>query len=267
MDPPLSCRNAEANHFSVSEVSELRKFDSLAVSGRQESVNSNFSFFSDNNLTEKDDLEDFDEHWSLHREDVTQLERSVSTERSFHAQISDAHDGSSHLIEELLESHLDEEEPKSSFISTVESIVLEDGSEEDNNFLGNLKNEILEGSKRDSEDGRSNSKLSWDNLVLKREIKIEFQESNEVKESGESNSIWSEGFESLFEEGKIALTEENLSNFFPAANIFLGPDDSCGLVSPGKSTVKLAREDPFKGEDKVGGMFDICDVSITAHYV
>ena len=262
MDPPPFCRNAEANHFSVSEVSELRKFDSLAVSGRQESVNSNFSFFSDNNLTEKDDLEDFDEHWSLHREDVTQLERSVSTERSFHAQISDAPDGSSHLIEELLESHLDEEEPKSSFISTVESIVLEDGSEEDNNFLGNL-----EESKRDSEDGRSNSKLSWDNLVLKREINIGFQESNEVKESGESNSIWSEGFESLFEEGKIALTEENLSNFFPAANIFLGPDDSCGLVSPGKSTVRVAREDPFKGEDKVGGMFDICDVSITAHYV
>ena len=56
--------NAEANNFSVTEVASLRKVNSLAVAGRQGSINSNFSFFSDNNLTEKADLEDFDEHWN-----------------------------------------------------------------------------------------------------------------------------------------------------------------------------------------------------------
>ena len=46
-EEPGEVLNVEANNFSVTEVASLRKVDSLAVAGRQGSINSNFSFFSE----------------------------------------------------------------------------------------------------------------------------------------------------------------------------------------------------------------------------
>ena len=252
--PDNEVRNAEANNFSVSEVTSLRKFDSLAVSGRQESINSNFSFFSDNNLTEKDNLEDFeDERWNLARETVTHRE-IVTTQERFYAQSADITDGAELKIEEMLDSEVEEG------VQIVESVSPEMSSEEDNNFLGNLRTEILEESKSDPDEAteedqttrrRSKSKLSWDNLVFKREIKIGFQASRESREAGITHGSLRERLELMFE-NKISLTEETLSANFPAGEYFFDQEECFGFVSPVKSlTMQVPRGDPFQDRDKV----------------
>ena len=249
--PDNEVRNAEANNFSVSEVTSLRKFDSLAVSGRQESINSNFSFFSDNNLTEKDNLEDFeDERWNLAKEAVTHQE-IVTTQTRFYAQSADITDGPELKIEEMLDSEMEEG------VQIVESVSPEMSSEEDNNFLGNLRTEILEESKSDPDEAtedeqrttrRSKSKLSWDNLVFKREIKIGFQAEREV---GITDSSLRERLELMFE-NKISLNEETLRAYFPAGEYFFDQEECFGFVSPVKSlTLHVPRGDPFQDRDKV----------------
>ena len=56
--------NNEANNFSIHEVTNMRTLNSLSVMRKQDSINSNFSYFSDNNLTARDDLEDIeDDHF------------------------------------------------------------------------------------------------------------------------------------------------------------------------------------------------------------
>ena len=236
--------NAEANNFSVTEVASLRKVDSLAVAGRQGSINSNFSFFSDNNLTEKAELEDFDEHWNTENTSLSQnlteytaslTERTTILSSQTSHYTGDVSQVSSLRIEELHDSDLGED----------------DQMKKDEDFLEDLKTEILEGDKKeDPEMNRSlKSKVSWDSLVIKREIKIGLEDS---VEPGENHKSWKERLQRMMEE-KTALTEDCLTYYFPDQNIFLHKEDGFGFVSDKPTlSMTISRKDPFKGNKKVG---------------
>ena len=243
--------NAEANNFSVTEVASLRKVNSLAVAGRQGSINSNFSFFSDNNLTEKADLEDFDEHWNTENssllvtenvtEYVTVTETIVSSQTS--AYTGDVTQESSLRIEELLDSDPDEDYQKSSTLQMTK--------EED--FLEDLKTEIIDGDKKEDGsdmDRRLKSTVSWDNLVIKREIKIGLQDSADKTEPGEDKS-WRERLERMLEHN-TALTEDSLNHYFPGQNTFLHQEDGFGFVSDKPTlSMTISGKEPFFGNEKV----------------
>ena len=247
--------NAEANNFSVTEVASLRKANSLAVSGRQGSINSNFSFFSDNNLTEKAELEDFDDHWNTENREITEAEYMMTvTERttgsltmetilSSETYPGDGNQVSSLRIEELLDSDLDEDHQNSSTLQITK----------DEDFLEDLKTEILDGDKIEDQGRRLKSTISWDNLVIKREMKIEFKNSTEADktEPGEDKLSWKERLERMLED-KTALTEESLTGYFPHHNIFLHQEDGFGFVSDQPTlSMTISREKPFNGKKKV----------------
>ena len=248
--------NAEANNFSVTEVASLRKVNSLAVAGRQGSINSNFSFFSDNNLTEKAELEDFDDHWNNENREITEAEymmtvterttSSVTMETILSSETSqypgDGNQVSSLRIEELLDSDLDEDQNSSTLQNT-----------KDEDFLDDLKTEILDGDKIEDQGRRLKSTISWDNLVIKREMKIEFQNSTEADktEPGEDKLSWKERLERMLED-KTALTEESLAGYFPHQNIFLHQEDGFGFISEQPTlSMTISREKPFNGKKKV----------------
>ena len=235
--------NVEANNFSLTEVASLRKVDSLAVAGRQGSINSNFSFFSDNNLTEKAELEDFDEHWNTEntslpiRENVTEYVISYKESTTTSAS-TNAIPGSALRIEELADSDLDEGYQNSSTLQM----------RKDEDFLEDLKTEILEGDKVEvnETDRRLKSKVSWESLVIKREITIGLQDSEVDVKS------WREKLQKMLKD-KRALTEDYLSYSFPGKNIFVHQEDGFGFVSDKPTlSMTISRNKPFTGKKKVG---------------
>ena len=157
--------HTETNNFSISEVTKMRKMDSLAVIGKQSSINSNFSFFSDNNLTERDDLEDIEQHHLTQRNTVYSSymsEQSVTTVScTFNTSVSrDTLDSLEHteepgvVIEELEDDNHEQQtarrvqfnstnnlENKIQW-STTDSERFTDQYEEPDGFLDNLKDEI-----------------------------------------------------------------------------------------------------------------------------
>ena len=123
----------------------------------------------------------------------------------------------------------------------------------DEDFLEDLKTEILEGDKVEvnEKDRRLKSKVSWESLVIKREITIGLQDS----EVGAENTDPEERRERLQKmlEDKRALTEDSLSCCFPGQNIFVHPEEGFGFVSDKPTlSMTISRSKPFHGETKVG---------------
>merc|ERR1712079_137048 len=104
--------NNEANNFSIHEVTDMRTLDSLSVMRKQDSINSNFSYFSDNNLTARDDLEDIEDDQST----------LTSQETSTLADVETENENKNHEIEEILS----EEYEKKQTVCFKEEIVHEE---------------------------------------------------------------------------------------------------------------------------------------------
>ena len=96
--------NAEMNSFTISEVTSMRKFDTLGVIGKKDSINSNFSFFSDNNLTATADLEKVEAH---HFEETKITFSHFAESRATNLQSLESFDEEENLkIEELDEQEI-----------------------------------------------------------------------------------------------------------------------------------------------------------------
>ena len=243
--------NAVANNFSVTEVTEMRRMDSLSVIGKQSSINSNFSFFSDNNLTERDDLEEIEDHqFSQRQTTVTSFvseSNVVSTRTTFTTKIGSSIPANSEPkleIEELEDEKAMSSDEEMTFTEVDKTTVMSrftDQSEERDNFLGDLEEEILESQSSASEDESlqngnieeqqgPRSKVSWDNVLFKKKIHIELKSAD--VNSRDSIKINENSWENNFVKLGGSLSEESLiDNFSDASLKFLDHENGFGMVS------------------------------------
>jgi len=206
--------NAEMNSFTISEVTSMRKFDTLGVIGKKDSINSNFSFFSDNNLTATADLEKVEAH---HFEETKITFSHFAESRATNLQSLESFDEEENLkIEELDEQEIqnggtnllmppqddtmhilreeniewqdsereritDQEDQTDSFLMEIEREVSEDSGQteesrfqsfssvesgEKDSFLKEIKKEVME------DNSQRKTVISWNNIQIKREIKL-----------------------------------------------------------------------------------------------
>lgn len=219
----MESANAEMNNFTISEVTSMKKFDTLGVIGKKNSINSNFSFFSDNNLTATADLEEVEAH---HFEETKITFRHFAESRATNLQSLESFDEEENLkIEELEEQkiqnrgtnllmppqddtiHIEREEniewtesereritgqedQTDSFLMEIEKEVSEDSDQtevnrseesrfqsfssmesgEKDKFLNEIKKEMF------GENSQRKTIISWNNIQIKREIKLGFKE-------------------------------------------------------------------------------------------
>ena len=259
--------NSDVNNFSVSEVTEMRRVDSLAVVGKQTSINSNFSFFSDNNLTERDDLEEIEDHHFDHRQTtVTSYveEKRVVTSTSVMVSVGgvstnqgDVDTPDSVHIEEL-EDGVDEERQEVDQVTALSRFT--DQSEENDSFLKDLEAEIVEelSSLSSSDDEilkptketvtaaemivsspTKKSNIGWDNLLFKKKIQLEFKETEDDCNSSNDVSNTSE-IETLFHNlGSTLSGDDIITNFSTALTHSFDFDVGAGLVSASKRSNDL----------------------------
>ena len=271
----------EANNFTIKEVTAMRKFDSLSVIGKQESINSNFSFFSDNNLTEREDLEDIDQYHHHFVQKDTNFHSYVSEETTFNSSVNQADivlkdvslEEQDLQIEELEDEDLSAEKTKGAVafskdtkeenvkvleIETSSSESSESASEvsikelEENEkidwssseierftdqtgeadaFLQELHEEINKTEKEVTIKEKKTSKLGWDNLIFKKEIKLEFKASPTPEGLSDQSASWRSKFENILKVER-ELNEETLSFHFPdAATRSFDSEQDAGLVS------------------------------------
>ena len=164
--------NNEANNFSIHEVTNMRTLNSLSVMRKQDSINSNFSYFSDNNLTARDDLEDIeDDHFqesTLTSEETCTL-TDVETEK----------ENKNHEIKEILSEEYEKEEivsfKEESVHEEKETKIIwsqtderrftdEDETSAPDGFLEELKEEL---SVQDMK-GSTEEVISWSNIETER---------------------------------------------------------------------------------------------------
>ena len=213
--------NAEMNSFTISEVTSMRKFDTLGVIGKKDSINSNFSFFSDNNLTATADLEEVEDH---HFEETKITFSHFAESRAANLQSLESFEEENLKIEELEEQEIqngdtnllmppqddtiqivkeeniewqdsereritDQEDQTDSFLMEIQREVSEDSDQavinrseesrfqsfssmeygEKDSFLNELKKEVME------DNSQRKTKFSWNNIQIKREIKLGFK--------------------------------------------------------------------------------------------
>ena len=271
----------EANNFTIKEVTAMRKFDSLSVIGKQESINSNFSFFSDNNLTEREDLEDIDQYHHHFVQKDTKFHSYVSEETTFNSSVNQADydlkdvrlEEQDLQIEELEDEDLSVEKTKGEVtfskdtkeenvkvleIETSSSESSESASEvsikelEENEkidwssseierftdqtgeadaFLQELHEEINKTEKEVTIKEKKTSKLGWDNLIFRKEIKVEFKASSTPDGLSDQSASWRSKIENILKVER-ELNEETLSFHFPdAATRSIDSEQDAGLVS------------------------------------
>ena len=223
--------NTEVNSFTISEVTSMRKMrnvDTLGVLGKKDSINSNFSFFSDNDLTATADLEEVEAHQfeetkitfshfaesratNLQSLESFDEDESLKTEELEEAEIQN---GGSNLLmppqeettnivteesgyiqwqEAEKERITDQEDQVDSFLMDLEREVSEESGQaevheaytpryqnfssmesgEKDNFLNEIKEEVME------DKSQRKTKISWNNIQIKREIKIGFKQRPE----------------------------------------------------------------------------------------
>ena len=228
---PVEGENADMNSFTISEVTSMRKFDTLGVIGKKDSINSNFSFFSDNNLTATADLEEVEAH---HFEETKITFSHFAESRSTNLQSlksfdgteteslkidefedKDQQNGSNNLLmlpqdfsmsfreenkniewhEAETERITDKEDQTDSFLMELEREISADSNEteekdeassfssiemdtgENDNILNDIKTETIEDKSTNSQTIlERKTKVGWDNIQIKREIKIGFKE-------------------------------------------------------------------------------------------
>ena len=162
--------NNEANNFSIHEVTDMRTLDSLSVMRKQDSINSNFSYFSDNNLTARDDLEDIED-------DHFQESTLTSEETSKLADVETETENKNHEIEEILsekyekeqtvcfkEESVHEEQETKIIWSQTDEKRFTDEDETPDGFLDGLKEEL---SVQDIK-GSTEEVISWSNIETER---------------------------------------------------------------------------------------------------
>ena len=227
--------NTELNSFTISEVTSMRKVDTLGVIGKRESINSNFSFFSDNNLTATAELEEVEAH---HFEETkitfshfaesraTKLQSLESFEEAESLKIEELEEpengGSNFLLppqddtinivreesrniewqEAGTERMTDQEDQTDSFLMEIQREVSEDSCQaevneseestsqnfnsvdvgEKDSFLNEIKKEVME-----DNSSQRKTKISWNNIQIKREIKLGFKEK--VEGQKEENAL------------------------------------------------------------------------------
>ena len=254
--------NSDVNNFSVSEVTEMRRVDSLAVVGKQTSINSNFSFFSDNNLTERDDLEEIEDHHFDHRQTtVTSYveEKRVVTSTSVMVSVvgvstnQDDVDTTDSVHIEELEDGVDEVRQEVNQVTALSRFT--DQSEENDSFLKDLEAEIVEelSSLSSSDDEilkpttetvtaaemivsspTKKSNIGWDNLLFKKKIQLEFKETEDDCNSSNDVSNTSE-IETLFHNlGSTLSGDDIITNFSTALTHCFDFVVGAGLVSASK---------------------------------
>ena len=220
--------NTEMNSFTISEVTSMRKVDTLGIIGKKDSINSNFSFFSDNNLTATADLEEveahhfeetkitfshfaesrdtrlqslesFDETESLKIEEIEEQEiqnggsnlllppqddtvnivkeeeRNIEWQEARTERITDQEDQTDGFLMEIQREVSEDSGPaeaNESEESTFQSFNSMEAGETDS-FLNEIKKEVIE------EKSQKKRKISWNNIQIKREIKLGYKQRQE----------------------------------------------------------------------------------------
>jgi len=263
--------NSHVNSFTISEVTQMRKFDSLAVVGKQGSINSNFSYFSDNNLTEREELEAVESSHFVHRQTTFSSYSSHATsEAVVESTVQEVIDqGEKLTIEELDSSDVETDNNKannhvkfeaeigvnvinSSSSSDEDDVILEHNHSEDarikwssenserftdqtgtaDSFLENLHEEIERTNKNPVNDKplEKKSKLGWDNIFVKKEVKLEFRKSEEYDSNESELDLWKRKIQVG---GIDLLSQDNLEYHFSSetGSRFLDPTDGVGFLS------------------------------------
>jgi len=287
--------NNVANNFSIHEVTDMRTLDSLSVMRKQDSINSNFSYFSDNNLTARDDLEDIeDDHFqestltseetladvvietenknheiqeilsekyekeqtvcfkeeSVHEEKETKIIWSQTDEKRFTDEDETPDGFLDELKEELSVQDIKGSTEEVISWSNIETERFTGQSEERDSFLENLKVEMEVGheEKQDNLGKKNNSKIGWDNIVLKKEITLGLKEFRDFDEEKKAHDVWKENFQNLSEINEKILKER----FHDAPFVSFDPDRGFGVVS----TSNIGNNTEIKTGGAIGKNFE-----------
>ena len=264
--------NSHVNSFTISEVTQMRKFDSLAVIGKQGSINSNFSFFSDNNLTEREELETVESHHLVQRQTTFSSISSFATPKTIEESTSQGviDLGEKLMIEELdlSDAEIENDEPNhhvkfeaevgvnvinSSSSSDEDDIIIEHNHSEEarikwtsedsdrftdqtgaiDDFLENLHEEIEKSNNNPVSEKpleKTKSKLGWDNIFIKKEVKLEFKNSEEYISTNSEFDVW----RSKIQKGGIELlSQESLDYHFSSkdGSRFVDLNEGVGFLS------------------------------------
>ena len=264
--------NSHVNSFTISEVTQMRKFDSLAVIGKQGSINSNFSFFSDNNLTEREELETVESHHLVQRQTTFSSISSFATPKTIEESTSQGviDLGEKLMIEELdlSDAEIENDEPNhhvkfeaevgvnvinSSSSSDEDDIIIEHNHSEEarikwtsedsdrftdqtgaiDDFLENLHEEIEKSNNNPVSEKpleKTKSKLGWDNIFIKKEVKLEFKNSEEYISTDSELDVW----RSKIQKGGIELlSQESLDYHFSSkdGSRFVDLNEGVGFLS------------------------------------
>ena len=264
--------NSHVNSFTISEVTQMRKFDSLAVIGKQGSINSNFSFFSDNNLTEREELETVESHHLVQRQTTFSSISSFATPKTIEESTSQGviDLGEKLMIEELdlSDAEIENDVPNhhvkfeaevgvnvinSSSSSDEDDIIIEHNHSEEarikwtsedsdrftdqtgaiDDFLENLHEEIENSSNNPVSEKpleKTKSKLGWDNIFIKKEVKLEFKNSEEYISTDSEFDVW----RSKIQKGGIELlSQESLDYHFSSkdGSRFVDLNEGVGFLS------------------------------------
>jgi len=264
--------NSHVNSFTISEVTQMRKFDSLAVIGKQGSINSNFSFFSDNNLTEREELETVESHHLVQRQTTFSSISSFATPKTIEESTSQGviDLGEKLMIEELdlSDAEIENDVPNhhvkfeaevgvnvinSSSSSDEDDIIIEHNHSEEarikwtsedsdrftdqtgaiDDFLENLHEEIEKSNNNPVSEKpleKTKSKLGWDNIFIKKEVKLEFKNSEEYISTDSELDVW----RSKIQKGGIELlSQESLDYHFSSkdGSRFVDLNEGVGFLS------------------------------------
>ena len=264
--------NSHVNSFTISEVTQMRKFDSLAVIGKQGSINSNFSFFSDNNLTEREELETVESHHLVQRQTTFSSISSFATPKTIEESTSQGviDLGEKLMIEELdlSDAEIENDVPNhhvkfeaevgvnvinSSSSSDEDDIIIEHNHSEEarikwtsedsdrftdqtgaiDDFLENLHEEIENSNNNPVSEKpleKTKSKLGWDNIFIKKEVKLEFKNSEEYISTDSEFDVW----RSKIQKGGIELlSQESLDYHFSSkdGSRFVDLNEGVGFLS------------------------------------
>ena len=264
--------NSHVNSFTISEVTQMRKFDSLAVIGKQGSINSNFSFFSDNNLTEREELETVESHHLVQRQTTFSSISSFATPKTIEESTSQGviDLGEKLMIEELdlSDAEIENDVPNhhvkfeaevgvnvinSSSSSDEDDIIIEHNHSEEarikwtsedsdrftdqtgaiDDFLENLHEEIEKSNNNPVSEKpleKTKSKLGWDNIFIKKEVKLEFKNSEEYISTDSEFDVW----RSKIQKGGIELlSQESLDYHFSSkdGSRFVDLNEGVGFLS------------------------------------
>lgn len=220
------------------------------------SVNSSFSYFSDNNLAEKGDLSltetqeacsqaqssvssNFQEGIVSNESEnsVTQTIKTVvtSTKKISNRQLSSSkYENNTAEAIEANEEHQSFTIRSASITQNIESgevkkrqHVSQEPGDDDDIFLEELKQEIIEKREeietpkhKDTENDQDNKKLTkrnsgWDNIFIKKEIKLELKKPEIVQgsTSSESEDLWKEQLKEIKRKGET-FEERTLHEYF-----------------------------------------------------